>query len=70
MAIITRLITFYVPTRFLLTAMNWVWQRTGLRITSFISEKFRILAAAIGTLAVILVGTFATPNYAGSSKAD
>lgn len=68
--IIIRLITFHTPTRYLLIWANWVWQRTVVRCISFIPEKFRTLAAAIGAVAVILIGTFASPEYPGSKRSD
>lgn len=69
--IMARLITFYVPSRYLLVWANWVWQRTVAKCVRFIPEKWRTPAAAIGALAVIMVGTFASPEVeGGSSRSD
>ncbi|VVT51450.1 uncharacterized protein SAPINGB_P003100 [Magnusiomyces paraingens] len=68
--IIIRLITFHTPTRYLLIWVNWIWQRTIVKFISFIPEKYRTLAAAIGTVAVILVGTFVTPEHPESKRKD
>lgn len=67
MAIMARLITFHVPSRYIIIWANWIWQRTVVKIVNFIPQKWRLLAAAIGTVAVILVGTFASPEIEGGS---
>lgn len=68
--IMIRLITFHVPVALALTAADWVWQRTVVKAISFIPERFRMLAAAGGTLAVILVGTFVSPESKDSKRSD
>lgn len=68
--IVTRLITFHVPTRNVIIWMNWVWKQTVTRCVNYIPERYRIICAAIGTTAVILVGTFASPEYEGSKRQD
>lgn len=67
MFIMARLITFYLPAKYLLVWANWVWQRTVMKVVEMIPEKFRLLSAAAGTVAVILVGTFASPEVEGST---
>lgn len=69
--IMARLITFCVPTRPLLTVANYFWTRIIIiPRDKLIPEKFRLLAAAVGTVAVILVATFVTKEFEGSSHAD
>ncbi|CAN6674480.1 hypothetical protein TRVA0_054S00716 [Trichomonascus vanleenenianus] len=71
MAIMFRLITFYLPTKYILVAADWVWQRTIVLVVNRIPEKMRLPLGALGTVAVILVGTFVTPEYdAGSKRSD
>lgn len=70
MCIMARLITLYLPTRYLLVWAGWVWDRTIRVGVNMIPPKLRLPAAGLGTIAVILVGTFATPEYEGSSHAD
>uniref|UniRef100_A0A060TJE6 ARAD1D46244p n=1 Tax=Blastobotrys adeninivorans TaxID=409370 RepID=A0A060TJE6_BLAAD len=68
--IMIRLITFYVPTRPLLMMAGWIWDRTIVMGVQFIPEKLRIPAAGLGTIAVVLIGTFVTPSYEGSPRSD
>lgn len=69
--IMARFITFHVPSRYIIIWANWIWQRTIVRIVDLIPEHLRYPAAALGTIAVILVGTFASPEIAGgSSRSD
>lgn len=71
MFITARLITFHLPTRYIIIWASWVWDRTIVKIVELIPEKFRYLLGALGTIAVILVGTFATPVVqGGASRGD
>lgn len=65
--IMARLITFHVPSKYLVIWANWVWQRTISKLVSLIPQKLRYPAAAIGTIAVILIGTFVSPEIPGGS---
>lgn len=70
LAIMIRLITLYLPAKYVLTVMNWVWVRTIVPIVNLIPEKLRLPGAALGTVAVVLVGTFVTEEYPGSKRED
>lgn len=70
LAIMIRLVTFHLPTRYLLIWASWVWTRTVLKVVSFIPQRFRLLSAAAGTVAVILIGTFVTPEFPDSKRED
>lgn len=71
MFIMARLITFHLPSRYLIVWASWIWQRTIVKAVEFIPKKWRLPAAAVGCLAVILVGTFASPEIpGGSDRAD
>lgn len=65
--IMARLITFHVPSKYLVIWANWVWQRTIAKLVGLIPQKLRYPAAAIGTIAVILIGTFVSPEIPGGS---
>lgn len=67
---ISRLLTFHLPTRHLLTWIDWVWQITVIKVINYIPNGYRTFSAAIGTLVVILIGTFASPEYPGSKRSD
>lgn len=68
--IIARFITFHVPARYIVVAANWIWQRTFVKAMSFIPEKFHMWLFALVTLAMVLIGTFCTPEYPGSQLKD
>lgn len=65
--IMFRLITFHVPSRYLVIWANWLWQRSVVKVISLIPLKWRLPGAALGTIAVILIGTFASPEIDGGS---
>jgi len=50
--------------------MHWVWNNTGVRLTSFIPEKMRIPAGAALTIAVIIVGAFASEESEDNTRAN
>lgn len=65
-----RLITFYVPTRPLLMAANWVWKRTFIRCRDMIPQKFWIPIEALLVVMTVLVTTFASPETDSSTLRD
>lgn len=68
--IMIRLITFYTPTRYILIWLGKFWNYTVVHVVNYIPEKYRVLAGAAGTVAVMLVGTFASPEYPGSKRSE
>lgn len=68
LAITLRLIFFHVPISIVTKPMHWVWNNTGPRIVNFIPEKFRLLAGATLTVAVIMVGAFASKESADNTR--
>lgn len=67
MFIMARIITFHLPAKYLVIWADWVWQRTVVKVIDLIPQKLRLPLAALGTIAVILVGTFASPEIEGGS---
>lgn len=65
-----RLITFYVPTRPLLMAVNWVWVRTFIPFRNMIPQKFWSPIEGLCLAITVLVATFATPETEGSKLKD
>ncbi|KAG5925450.1 hypothetical protein E4U42_004278 [Claviceps africana] len=65
-----RLMFFYVPSRYLSSAIRWVWERSALVIYQAIPPKLRTIAGAAGALAVVLVGSFASEEVADNSRAN
>lgn len=58
LAVILRVITFYVKANLVMIPARFIWNNTCVKATSMIPEKFRLPLAAVGTLAVFLVGSF------------
>lgn len=50
--------------------MHFVWNNTGVRIGAMIPEKLRVPAGALLTIAVILVGAFASEESADNTRAN
>ncbi|KID90479.1 inner membrane transport protein yeiJ [Metarhizium guizhouense ARSEF 977] len=70
LAISLRLFFYYVPSRYLSTAIRWVWSHTVLVVYELIPPAFRIPLGAFGALAVIIVGSFASEEVADNTRAN
>ncbi|KAJ5482982.1 hypothetical protein N7539_006428 [Penicillium diatomitis] len=70
LAITLRLIFFYIPISIFTRPVYWLWNRTATPVVAFIPEKFRTLAGATVTLAVILIGSFVSPESEGNTRAN
>jgi CNT family concentrative nucleoside transporter len=68
LAIMIRLITYYVPSRYASQALRWVWSRSVVPIVNMIPSKFRSLVGGLGAVAVILVGTFVSEEAADNTR--
>ncbi|KAK4210994.1 Na+ dependent nucleoside transporter C-terminus-domain-containing protein [Rhypophila decipiens] len=66
LAIIIRLITYYIPVSLVMRPVKWLWNNTMVRATGLIPSKLRQPIAAVGTLAVFLVGTM-VPEETGDN---
>ncbi|KAK8164761.1 H+/nucleoside cotransporter-like protein [Phyllosticta citrichinensis] len=62
LAITLRIIFLHVPISVIMRPARWVWGNTAVRFAALIPEKFRMPAFALLTIAVIVVGTFASPT--------
>ncbi|KAF2450678.1 hypothetical protein P171DRAFT_427002 [Karstenula rhodostoma CBS 690.94] len=70
LAIMLRLIFFHVPITIVTRPMHFVWNNTGVRIVALVPEKMRTYAGAALTIAVILVGTFASEESVDNTRAS
>ncbi|GAB0145627.1 hypothetical protein EsHS_00006053 [Epichloe bromicola] len=70
LAISLRLMFYYVPSRYVSSAIRWVWERSALVVYNAIPQKFRTIIGAAGALAVILVGSFASEEAADNTRAN
>ncbi|KAK5163022.1 hypothetical protein LTR04_002802 [Oleoguttula sp. CCFEE 6159] len=70
LAVTLRLIFFHVPITIITRPMHFVWNNTGVRVASFIPETMRVPAGAALTIAVIVVGAFASPENQDNTRAN
>jgi concentrative nucleoside transporter, CNT family len=70
LCITIRLITFYVSTKHITEAMVFAWVHTVKKFVTMLPEKFRLPLGAAGTIAVVLVGTFVSPDSADNTRAN
>ncbi|WVR04908.1 hypothetical protein IAU60_001920 [Kwoniella sp. DSM 27419] len=70
LAITLRLVTFYIPTRYLSDPIRWTWRNTALVVYHRVPEKFRTLAGAAVAIAAILVGSFVSEETADNTRAN
>jgi CNT family concentrative nucleoside transporter len=68
LAITLRLITFYVPVRYVSSPIKTVWKHTAVRVYDMIPAKLRTPAGAAVTVAVILVGSFVTEEFQDNTR--
>jgi CNT family concentrative nucleoside transporter len=70
LAITLRIIFFHVPITIVTKPMHFVWDNTGVRFTNMIPEKLRIPLGAALTVAVIIIGSFASEESADNTRAN
>ncbi|KAI8181578.1 Solute carrier family 28 member 3 [Colletotrichum sp. SAR 10_75] len=68
LGIMLRLVFFYVPSSYVSRPIKFVWQHSAGLVHSVIPEKFRTLAGAATTIAVILVGSFVSEESADNTR--
>lgn len=50
--------------------VRFVWNNTCVRVIEIIPEKYRTICGAAGTVAVIIVGSFASAESADNTRAN
>jgi CNT family concentrative nucleoside transporter len=70
LALMIRIITLHIPITIVTKPMHWVWQQTGVRFASLIPEKLRIPSGAALTIAVIIVGSMASPESEDNTRVN
>lgn len=70
LGITIRLITFYIPVRYVMDPAKLVWRHTVFRGYSMIPSKLRQPLAALGTLAVFLVGSMVPEETGDNTRAN
>lgn len=70
LAITIRIITLYIPATYVYKPLQMIWRNTISRVVHMIPEKLRIPLGALGTVAVIVVGGFASPTSGENNLAN
>jgi CNT family concentrative nucleoside transporter len=70
LCIMIRIITLYVPISIVTKPMHWVWNNTGVRVANLIPQNMRVPAGAAFTIAVIIVGSFASEENEDNTRAN
>ena len=65
-----RIITLHIPITIVTKPMHWVWEHTGVKFASLIPEKMRVPAGAALTIAVIIVGSMASPESEDNTRVN
>ncbi|KAF1985513.1 H+/nucleoside cotransporter-like protein [Aulographum hederae CBS 113979] len=68
LCIALRILFFYVPITIVTKPMHFVWNNTGVRFGEMIPEKMRVPAGAALTIAVILIGAFASAESQDNTR--
>jgi CNT family concentrative nucleoside transporter len=68
LCITLRIITWHVSARPLSQAIKFTWKHSALVIYNAIPPRFRTIAGAIVTVAVMLVGTFVSEEYEDNTR--
>ena len=65
-----RIIFLWLPISVVAAPIRWIWNNTAARITALIPERLRIPLGAALTIAVIVVGAFASKETADNTRAN
>lgn len=65
-----RLVTFYVSTKYITEPAVHIWVRAINKPIGRIPEQIRLQLGAAGTIAVIVAGTFGSPESADNTRAN
>jgi CNT family concentrative nucleoside transporter len=70
LALTLRLVTLYVSTKYVTKPIAWVWMKAIYGPCHMIPQKLRLPLGAAGTVAVFVVGTFASEETADNTRAN
>ena len=70
LAITIRIVTYYIPIRYVSDPIQWAWQRTGVAVYNVIPERFRTICGAVVAIAAILAGAFGSEETADNTRAN
>ncbi|RYO92868.1 hypothetical protein DL764_008072 [Monosporascus ibericus] len=69
LAITIRVVTVYIPAKYAMKPVKLVWRHTVFRVYEMIPEKFHKPLAALGTVAVFLLGSMVSPEDHENTRA-
>jgi len=70
LCITIRLVTLHVSIKPVTQAISWAWNGTVVKVVDLIPEKFRLPLGALGTVIIILIGTFTSPQSDDNTNAN
>ena len=70
LCITLRVIFNFVPVRYVMRPVRWVWGQTATRVYDLIPPRFRVWAAALGTVAVICIGSFVPAESVDNTRGN
>lgn len=70
LAITIRIVTLYIPISIVYKPLRFTWKNTVSRGINMIPEKLRIPLGALGTIGVILLGTFVTEESRDNTRGN
>lgn len=65
-----RIVTLHIPVSIVTKPVKWTWKNTGSRVNSMIPERLRLPIGAAVTVAVYIVGTFASAEAGQNSRSN
>lgn len=68
--IMIRLVTFYIPSRYAMLPISFLWKHIVQRLVQMIPARFRLPLGAIGTVGVILLGSMVSEETADNTRAN
>jgi hypothetical protein len=70
LAITIRIVTYYVPIRYVSDPILWAWNHTGVAIYNKVPERLRTPGGALIAIAAIVVGAFASEETEDNTRAN
>ena len=70
LAITIRIVTYYIPIRYVSDPILWTWNHTAVAIHNKVPERLRTPGGALIAIAAILVGAFASEETADNTRAN
>lgn len=63
-----RIVFFHVPITVITKPIHWAWEKTGVRLSELLPNRFKIPLAALLTVSVFLIGGFTSPESEDNTR--